>query len=246
MKGLIVNDNPKSPVSEAFRTLRTNIQFASIDKSIHVLSITSTGASEGKSTTSGNLALTIAKQGKKVLLIDADLRRSRVHEIFELPNFKGLTNILVGEVEHRDVMHSIKDCDNLFVITGGVKPPNPAELLGSDKMKDLLEKFKEEFDFIIVDTPPVGIVTDGALIASIVDGTIFVCASGETEIKSAQYTKNLLKNVNANVLGVVLNKVPIHQGGYYKYHYSTYYTTYEEDHKSIPKKKRWGLSLFGK
>lgn len=238
MKGLIVQDNPKSPVSEAFRTLRTNIQFTSIDKDIKTISITSTGASEGKSTTSGNLALTVAKNGKKVLLIDADLRRSRVHEIFELPNFKGLTNVLVGESNADEVINAVKEQENLYIMTGGVKPPNPSELLASEKMKDLLEQLKTKFDFIIVDTPPVGMVTDGALIASIVDGTIFVCASGETEIKSALYTKNLLQNVNANILGVVLNKVPIHQGGYYKYHYSTYYSTYEEDK---PKKKGLGL-----
>lgn len=238
MKGLIVHDNPKSPISEAFRTLRTNIQFTSIDKRIHTLSITSTGASEGKSTTSGNLALTMAKGGKKVLVIDADLRRSRVHEIFQIPNFKGLTNLLVGDMKPKEVIHKIKEHDNLYVMTGGAKPPNPAELLGSEKMKELLENLKKDFDMIIVDTPPVGMVTDGALIASIVDGTIFVCSSGNTEIKSAVYTKELLKNVNANILGVVLNRVPIHQGGYYKYHYSTYYSTYEEDK---PKNSRFSF-----
>jgi capsular exopolysaccharide synthesis family protein len=221
MENLKLHHNPKSPLFEAFRTLRTNIQFTVIDKNIQTISVTSTKAAEGKSTVSRNLAYSIAGDGKKVLLIDGDLRRSRLHKIFNVSNDKGLTNVLIGDEKIEP--QKIKDSESLYVLTSGVHPPNPSELLGSDKMKSYIEKLKEEYDTIIIDTPPVGLVTDGAIVSSFVDGTLFVCSSGETEIKAAQYTKQLLENVNANILGVVLNKVPFHKGGRYYYYDNSYY-----------------------
>ena len=213
----------KSPVSEAFRTLRTNIQFSSIDKPIRSMVITSSGPREGKSTVSANIAVTIAQAEKRVLLIDCDLRKPTLHKHFQMSSLKGLTNILVENAKHTDVLYDFADIPGLKVIGSGPIPPNPAELLGSNKMKKFIKDMEKEYDMVILDTPPIGLVTDSALLSTIVDGTILVCSVEEADINAAQRAKKLLDKVNANILGVVLNKVPINGGGYYKYHYSYYY-----------------------
>lgn len=213
----------KSPVSEAFRTLRTNIQFSSIDKPIRSMVITSSGPREGKSTVSANIAVTIAQAEKRVLLIDCDLRKPTLHKHFQMSSLKGLTNILVENAKHTDVLYDFADIPGLNVIGSGPIPPNPAELLGSNKMKKFIKDMEKEYDMVILDTPPIGLVTDSALLSTIVDGTILVCSVEEADINAAQRAKKLLDKVNANILGVVLNKVPINGGGYYKYHYSYYY-----------------------
>lgn len=221
---LVSLNNPKSIISEAYRTLRTNIQFSSVDKNIKSISITSFNAEEGKTTTISNLAIMMAKAGKKVLLIDADLRRSKIHEYFEMNNISGLTNALILDKPLKGVIRK-SGVKGLDILTSGPKPPNPSEILGSDSMKMLISQAKEEYDRILLDSPPIGAVTDPAILAAIVDGTILVVNYGKTNIEEAKRSKLLLENVNANILGVVLNKIPKNSKGYYNnnYYYQDYY-----------------------
>ncbi|MTI46822.1 CpsD/CapB family tyrosine-protein kinase [Sporosalibacterium faouarense] len=218
-RNVITQKNPKSPTAEAYRTLRTNIQFSNIDKEVNTIAVTSSGPSEGKSTTTANLAVTMAQTGKKVLLIDCDLRKPRIHELFGLSNLRGLTNILTEDIELEQAIQNT-ETDNLEILSSGIIPPNPSEILGSQKMEKFLNKLKESYDVILLDTPPVNLVTDAAVLANKVDGTILVCAVGQASIEEAKNSKALLEKVNANILGVVLNKVPIKQSGYYRYQYS--------------------------
>ena len=228
---LITLHNPKSPIAEAYRTLRTNIQFSNVDGELKILCVTSSGPGEGKTTTSINLAETFAQAGKRVLIIDGDLRRPRVHKVFKVSNNKGLTNVLAGQYSIDDVTHIIGT--DVIVMTSGPIPPNPSELLGSQKMKDLVEQLKQRYDVIIIDAPPVGIVTDAAILSTIVDGTILVIASGKTEIEEAKRAKQLLENVGARILGVVMTMIPVSKKGYYGYQYYSY-----EEQVEVPKKRR--------
>lgn len=217
MRHLIAKLNPKSPISEQYRTIRTNIDFASVDQKIHSLLVTSSGPGEGKSMTAANLAVVYAQQGKKVLLIDADLRKPTVHYTFRLDNLRGLSNILVGENTFNDVVHS-SDVDHLDVMTCGPIPPNPSELLASKKMEKLLEELKASYDLIIFDTPPVLAVTDAQVLANIVDGTLLVVRSKHTEIEGAQKAVEALKPAKAKLLGTVLNDRMKKQSNYYYYY----------------------------
>lgn len=222
-KNLITFKNPKSPISESYRTLRTNIQFSNIDKAIKTLLITSATPGEGKSTTIANLANTMAQANKKVLLIDCDFRKPTIHKKFQISNLHGLTNILVGEKELGEVINVHEDVDNLHILTSGPIPPNPAELLGSDRMKEILEELKTRYDMILIDTPPVGVVTDAAVLSTNVDGVVLVVAAKQTEIDVVKSAQDLLQKVNANILGVVMNKIDINERSYYKYRYYKYY-----------------------
>ncbi len=226
---LITQKNPKSPISEAFRTLRTNIQFSNIDEDLKTLIVTSSGPSEGKSTLSSNLAATMAENQKKVLLIDCDLRKPRVHKVFKISNLKGLTNLIVGSEKIKDIVHNEEGFENLDILTSGPIPPNPSELLGSNKMKNFLEDAKREYDMIILDSPPIGLVTDSAVLSTIVDGVLLVGAVAQVEMEMLKNSKSLLDKVNANIIGVVLNKVPISGRSYYKYGYYQYEEYYEKD-----------------
>lgn len=225
---LIVFRNPKSPISEAFRTLRTNIQFSNIDKNMKCIVVTSSGPGEGKSTVISNLAVTMAQADKRILLIDADLRKPRLHKIFSLFNRNGLTTVLSEELDYKNVINST-EVDNLDILTSGPIPPNPAELLGSNRMREFLEKVKEDYDIVLLDAPPIGVVTDAAILSTKCDGTILVCAVGQAVIEAAKNAKELLQKVNANILGVIMNKVPVNEGGYYKYHYYNYCQSYYDD-----------------
>ena len=218
---IIINENPKSPISEAYRTLRTNIQFSSIDKEIKTIMVNSAGPSEGKSTTITNLAATTANNDKKVLIIDCDLRKPKVHTFFEISNASGLTTILADNIDYREAIQK-SDMKNLDILTSGPIPPNPSEVLGSKRMKALLDEVKEDYDMILIDAPPVGMVTDGAVIGNIVDGVILVCAVGQANIDATKHAKASLEQANANILGVVMNKVPTDRNGYYKYNYYYY------------------------
>lgn len=233
-KSLISHSNPKSPISEAYRVARTNIQFSSIDKPVKVIVVTSSGPGEGKTTTTANLAITFAQSGSKVLLIDADLRKPRVHKLFGLTNQKGLSNILANREDYNDYVN-ISPAENLHVITCGAIPPNPSELLSTNAMKQFIEKVKNDYDIVFVDTPPVGTVTDAAILSTVADGTILVASSGKVEVDAAKRAKLLLENVNANILGVVLNMLDKNAQGNY-YYYSYYY--YGESGSDIPKKIR--------
>lgn len=217
METLISVNNPKSPISEAYRMLRTNIQFSSYDRLLKVINITSTGPGEGKTTTICNLAVTMAQSGKKVLLIDADLRKPQLHRQFNVKNSRGLTNVLVQHVKTDDVIVATEQ-RGLDILTTGPIPPNPSELIGSKRMMDIIEVVTMKYDHILIDCPPVGVVTDPALLSAIVDGTIFVVSYGKTSIEESKRAKSLLDNVNANILGVVLNKIPKDGKGYYGYY----------------------------
>lgn len=227
-KKLISLTDPKSPITEAFRTLRTNIQFSSIDKQLKTIIITSSTPGEGKSTISANLAGTIAQGEKKVLLVDCDLRKPKVHKTFNINNVEGLTNLLVGNKSVEEVAHKYEGLENLYIITSGPIPPNPAELLASKRMEDFITDIKKDFDMIILDTPPVGLVTDSAVLSTVADGLILVTAVAQTEIGNVVIGKELLNKVKANIIGVVLNKVPIENRAYSKYGYSKYYGYYGE------------------
>jgi capsular exopolysaccharide synthesis family protein len=212
--------DPKSPIAEIYRTLRTNIKFASFEKDIKTIVFTSAGPNEGKSTVISNLAVTLCQTGSRVLLVEGDLRNPTAHKMIGLPNSFGLTNILVNNGSYKDfVQHSM--LEGLDVITSGPKPPNPSEILGSGRMKNLLGEFKKDYDYVLIDAPPVVIVTDAALLASVCDGVILVVGSGEAIIEGAVKAKELLVNVKANLIGTVLNKCKESRIG--NYYYSHYY-----------------------
>jgi len=217
-RSLIVYHDPRSPVSEAFRTFRTNLEFVSPDRPVRSLLITSPGPSEGKSTVAANLAISIAQGGKQVVLVDADMRKPVQHELFSLPNAVGLTTALVRGVVpdiYQDTFVS-----GLRLVTSGPIPPNPAELLGSSTMGALIDAFASEADFVIYDAPPVMAVTDAVLLAPRLDGVILTIRLGVTSRDAAQRTKQLLSGARSRLLGVVLNQVKPGRGyGYYHYYY---------------------------
>ncbi len=233
---IITHTNPKSPVSEAYRVLRTNIQYASIDNPLKTIVITSSGPMEGKTTTVTNLAVTFAQMGSRVLLIDADLRKPKVHKVFMLSNDTGLTNLLTSHEPNSKFIRSTA-IPNLDILTSGTIPPNPSELLNSNTMKQFLQKLREEYDIILLDAPPVGSVTDAAIISTYVDGTILVARSAKVEREALKRSRELLDKVNANIIGVVLNHLDKKsQGNYYYYQY--YYSEDESGkHQKVRKRK---------
>ena len=235
---LITMQQSKSPVAEAFRTLRTNIQFTGVDSETKKIMITSAGPREGKSSTAANLAVSFAQAGKTVVVIDADLRNPSQHKLFGLDNRKGLSTALLQDPDEEGLKFFLRETGvpGVSILTGGPIPPNPAELLGSKRMKGLLELLGSQFDIVIVDTPPVIAVTDAAIISQIVDGVILVLASGEVNRDFALRGKELLAQVGAKILGVVLNKVDIKTSDYYYYYY--YSSSGNEKHKKAKKQKR--------
>jgi protein-tyrosine kinase len=216
-RSLITLTSPKSPISEQYRTIRTNIQFSTVDRSIRSILVTSSGPGEGKSTTSANLAVVFAQQGKKVLFIDADMRKPTVHYTFRLDNHVGLTNVLTKQVSLEYAVKST-ELENLDVLTSGPIPPNPAELLGSRSMEELLKQAFTHYDLVLFDTPPVLVVTDAQILANLCDGIVLVVSSGKTEIEAAQKTKEALANAKGKLLGVVLNNKKIKESQYYYYY----------------------------
>lgn len=219
---LITFKKPKSPVSEAYKTLRTNILFSSLDNHIKTMVVTSSGPGEGKTTVTSNLAVTFAQNGNKTIILDCDLRKSKIHRLFNLSNQVGLSNILIGETSFAEENFKT-EVENLYVIPAGTRPPNPAELLSSERMQQFLETLKQNFDTIIIDTPPVLMVTDAQILSKYADGVILVVSSGEADKNAAQRSKVLLEKVNARILGVVLNKLDTTKKGYYGYYYYYYY-----------------------
>ena len=201
---LITKFDPKSPISEQYRTIRTNILFSSVDEEIRTIMVTSTGPGEGKSTTAANLAVVFAQQGKTVLLVDADLRKPTVHYTFNVLNTSGLTSLLTNQMSLMEAVQSY-DEKNLFILPSGPIPPNPSELLSSRAMQNFIEQALEEFDIILFDTPPVLAVTDAQILANICQGSVLVVSSGSTEKDALLKTKELLGGSNGKILGVVLN-----------------------------------------
>lgn len=203
---LINHRNPRSPVAEAYRQLRTNIQFSSLDKPLKTIAFTSAGPQEGKSTTIANLAIAIAQTGSKVIAVDCDLRRPTMHTLFGVKNVSGLTSLIVEQ--SLDDLHTQEtDVPNLLVLPTGPLPPNPSELLGSRRMGEIIERLKEEADYVLFDTPPVVAVTDAAVLATRVDGVLLVVSANKTKRELAQRAKEQLEKVGANIIGVVLNNV---------------------------------------
>ncbi|WP_027954850.1 CpsD/CapB family tyrosine-protein kinase [Halobacillus kuroshimensis] len=216
-KNLVTKNNPKSPIAEQFRTIRTNLQFTSVDKDLETIVVTSANPSEGKSVTTANVAVVFAQQGKRVLLVDADLRKPTIHYTFRVPNTIGLSNYLIGAQKVSEIA-SHTDLNKLDVITCGPIPPNPSELLGSNKMKEFIEEAKHTYDMIIFDTPPVHAVTDSQVLGNFVDGVLLVVRSKQTEKDSAVKAKEQLEQSQANILGVVLNDQDIKSSNYYYYY----------------------------
>ena len=229
---LIVKNKPKSHISEAYRTLRTNIKFSSLDKPLKTIMVTSAVPQEGKTTNTVNLALTIAESGKKVIIVDADLRVPLIHKVFNSDSKPGLTNVLVDNKKLSEVIKKADGIDaNLYYIPCGPIPPNPSELLGSDKMKTVIEELKQRADTIIFDTPPTIGFADSLVLANQLDGVVLLLSSGEVSRDAAKQAKSLLEKAKAKILGVILNKVDIKRESYYYYYhyynYSKYYDTEE-------------------
>lgn len=216
-RSLISMTSPKSPIAEQFRTVRTNIQFSSVDEEVRFLTVTSSSPAEGKSTITANLAVVFAQQGKRVLIIDADLRKPTVHYTFRIGNHAGLTNVLTKQKTLQETVY-VTEQENLWVLPSGPIPPNPSELLGSKGMMALLEQVKEDYDMIIFDTPPVLAVTDSQVLANVTDGVVLVVSSGRTETEDAKKAKELLESAQAKILGVVLNNKKAQDSQYYYYY----------------------------
>lgn len=230
----ITHYDSRSPVAEAYRAIRTNLQFSGAGKTLKTIVFTSAIPNEGKSTTVANLAITIGQDDKKILLIDCDMRKPGIHRRFSLLN-RGLSNCFAEDLPLKEVIQA-DVFPNLDIVTSGPIPPNPAELLGSKKMKALLQEAAEMYDYVFLDMPPVLAVTDAVLMSSLMssqtDGTILVLGSGDISPDEGKQAKELLEKVHANILGVILNKVPQHhKSGYYYYYY------YDENHNKKRKRR---------
>lgn len=207
---LVALRDPRSVAAEAYRTLRTNIQFSSLDKPLHTLLVTSTSADEGKSTTLANLAVTMAQAEQRVILVDCDLRRPSLHTFFNLQNEVGLTSMILAQDEMPTPLQSTPIPD-LKLLASGPLPPRPADILGSRRMEAVIERLRNEADVVLFDTPPVVAVTDAAVLATRVDGVLLVLQANKTSRERARSAREILDKVKANVVGAVLNNAEIEQ-----------------------------------
>jgi protein-tyrosine kinase len=211
---LIALRDPRAPASEAYRTLRTNIQFSSLDKPLHTLLATSTAPDEGKSTTLANLAVTMAQAEQRVILVDCDLRRPTLHTLFGLANEAGLTSMILAQEDAPPLQET--GVPGLSLLSSGPLPPRPADILGSRRMEAVIARLRAEADIVLFDTPPVVAVTDAAVLATRVDGVLLVFQAGKTSRERARRAREILEKVKANIVGVVLNNAEVEQGyGYY-------------------------------
>jgi len=217
VRQLIVHEDAKSPIAEAYRTLRTNIQFSKGDSELSVILFTSAGPGEGKSTTCANTAVAMAQSGKKVVLVDCDLRKPVQHRIFQAQK-RGVTNILVENAVVDETIQATA-VENLQMIACGPIPPNPSELLGTHKMADLIAKLRGLYDYVLIDAPPVIAVTDASVLASKVDGVVLVMDAGTVKPEMAKKAKQLIINAKGHILGVILNRVEIEADQEYYYYY---------------------------
>ena len=204
---LITIVDPRSPISEAYRSLRTNLEFSSLDKPVKTMLVTSAGPEEGKSTTLANLAVTLAQAEKRVILVDCDLRRPSQHQIFGVKNSLGLTTMVVDEEAFQNPPLQESGVPGLLLLSSGPLPPNPSELLGSRRMEEIVSSLRERADIVLFDAPPIIAVTDAAVLASKVDGVLLVIKAGTAKREHVKRARGLLEKVNARLVGAVLNDV---------------------------------------
>ena len=212
----IVEKKPKSIAAEAYRSLRTNIQYSSFDKKYQTLVVTSANPDEGKTTVAGNLALALAQGESKVLLVDCDMRRPSIHKTFKISNTYGISDLLVGNKKMESVAHKYND--NLTIVSAGKIPPNPAEMLGSKAMTEFLEEMKKHFDYIVLDTPPLQAVADAQILSTKVDGSLIVVRAGVTKKDAVHDAVSIINKVNGNIIGTVLNGADNSKDKYYYYY----------------------------
>jgi capsular exopolysaccharide synthesis family protein len=217
MHELITISEPRSPISEAYRTLRTNLDFAGLDQALETLVVTSAGVGEGKSTTLANLAVVSAQAGRKIILVDADLRRPTLHQTFGLGNETGLTTVMMDQAALASPPLQETEVEGLLVLTSGPLPPNPADLMGSRRMEEVIAALSEQSDQVLFDTPPVVAVTDAAVLATKVDGVLLVISAGKTRREYARTAVQRLEQIKARLVGTVLTNMQLGTGfkGYY-------------------------------
>jgi len=233
---LVTHEHPKSPAAEAYRTLRTNLGFTFMDSPCRSILFTSTNPQDGKSTTLSNIAVTMAQAGNRVIAVDCDLRKPMLHKIFGLENLRGLTNTMMQQLSLEEAVHK-NVIEKLDILTSGPIPPNPAEMLASERSKALWAKLAETYDYVLIDSPPVLAVADASILATQVDGVILVIRSAQTRIDLAKEAKDQLLKANANIIGTVLNQLNMQSKDYQYYYY------YSHEGQSS-KKKSWGMKLF--
>jgi capsular exopolysaccharide synthesis family protein len=224
---LVTHFVPRSPVAEAYRTVRTNLSFSRPDNPPRTILVTSAVPQEGKTTTTANLAITLAQMGGKTLIVDSDLRRPAIRKVFNLESKEGLTDYLIGK-GGLDALIRTTDIPNLYILPAGQIPPNPSEVLGSQRMKELVAELSRRFEMVFFDSPPVVAVTDAAVLSRNTDGVVLVVQSGATDREAVARAKTLLGNVQANLLGLVLNNIRI-ESTYGSYHYRYYYHYYDSE-----------------
>ncbi len=242
---LITHQVPKSPISETFRAIRTNLQFVNPDDPVKTILVTSSVPAEGKTTVAANLAIVLAQLGAKTIIVDGDLRKPVMHKLFGLDANHGLTDLLTGKAALSGVIESTQ-IENLKLLPAGPTPPNPSELLGSKRMKNLIQRLKENFDYVVFDSPPTVPVTDAAVLGTEMDGTLVVLQIGKTDRHAIARTKEMLENVRAKILGLILNNTPSAYSGYARYHYYHYYHYYHHSYPESKKRRRLvpAIALF--
>lgn len=218
IKPLITVDKPKSVISEKFRGIRTNILFSTADNDVQTVIFTSEKPSAGKSTISANVAITYAQAGYKTLLIDGDMRKPTQHYMFNTTNIDGLSNLIVNKTDYSKAIHKT-DIAGLDLLTAGPIPPNPSELIGSENLLEIFQYVKKEYDFIIIDTPPVNTVTDAQLFSEIANYVVFIVDVQKNDRNAVKKGKELIEKAGAKILGVVLYKAPEDKSSSYYYYY---------------------------
>lgn len=220
MEKFLVKNNPSSPIAEAYRKIATNIEFSNIDNEIKTIMVTSAKQDEGKTTTICNLAMVMTELKKKILLMDLDLRKPAVHKIFELSNKKGLTDLLINKDDYKTYIQNVYP--GLDILTTGMIPANPAEIINSRTLKELIKEMAKCYDYIFLDAPPVMLVSDPITISTYANAVIIAIEHGKTEKDLVKKAVDSLKQVNANIIGAVFNNIPVsNQSNYY------YYRSYE-------------------
>ena len=230
---LITHEDPKSPVSESYRSLRTNITYTSADKKIKSIIVSSAQPGEGKSTTVANLAIAFAQLRRRTLLIDADLRKPVQHNVFDQPRAPGLTEYLINENQELELVIKQTKIDNLYIMTAGSMPPNPSELLGSQRMSEMIDQLEKTWDIIMFDSPPIVAVTDSSMISSEIDALVMVIKAGQTDRATVDRALDTISNVQSPLIGAILNGAnPETLAGKYSYYYSYYNYYYHSDEKA--------------